>query len=135
MLGWRIWFLARFDTALAAEQYALFRDRASTNLGVLRLYRERPGRYTTGLGDLDSGPLILGYSIPANAFALADAMALKDWRNAARLRRLVRLGRRTRETNTEISYGVRLVDLPVSPLAEALLLWAETGAFSSLAPR
>jgi len=131
MLGWGIWFLARFDSTLAAEQYTAFREQASTNFGVVRLYRERPNRYTTGFGDIDSGPLILGYSIPANAFALADAVALHDLRNAARLRRLVALGSRTRETDTEISYGVRLVDLPVSPLAEALLLWAETG--SSLA--
>jgi hypothetical protein len=125
-LGWSINFLYRFAPALAAEQYQLYQQHFSTNFGVLRLYRERLGSYETSEGDVDSGPLVLGYSIPANAFAFGNAVALRDWRNAQRLRRVVRFGSREIETPNEMHYGVRFVDLSVSPLAEALLLHAET---------
>ncbi|MDJ0366800.1 hypothetical protein QMK33_16725 [Hymenobacter sp. H14-R3] len=92
---------------------------------MLRLYREQPGRYATGEGDVDSGPTVLGYGIPATAFSYADAVALRDWRNAARLRRVISLGSREILANNELRYGVRLVNLGVNPLSEALLLWAD----------
>ena len=89
MLGWSIWFIARFDSAFARQQYQRYQAANSTNLGVVRLYRETPGSLATGAGDVDSGPLILGYGI----FACAD-VALGDWRNAQRLRRVISLGSR-----------------------------------------
>ncbi|WP_051718357.1 hypothetical protein [Hymenobacter sp. IS2118] len=126
MLSWSIAFLYRFDPAYAAAQYRLYQQQFSTNLGVVRMYKEWPGRFATTTGDIDSGPLILGYGIPATAFAFGNAVALRDWRNAQRLRRVISLGSRETETAAEIQYGIRVVDLPVSPLAEALLLHAET---------
>ncbi len=128
MLGWSIWFLARVDSGFARQQYQRYQACGSTNLGVLRLYREWPGRYGTGAGDVDSGPLILGYGIPATAFACTDAVALHDGRNAQRLRRVIGLGSREIVENDELRYGVRLVELNVNPLSEALLLWAEVPA-------
>ncbi|MDB5267103.1 MAG: hypothetical protein JWP58_143 [Hymenobacter sp.] len=125
-LGWSVFFLYRFAPAYAAEQYQGYQQHFSTNFGITRLYHERAGKYETREGDIDSGPLILGYSIPANAFAFGNAVALGDWRNAQRLRRVISFGSRELETPQEISYGVRFVDLSVSPLAEALLLNAET---------
>jgi hypothetical protein len=125
-LGWSIFFLHRFAPGYAAEQYRLYQQHFSTNLGVLRLYQERAGEHETSAGDVDSGPLILGYSIPANAFAFGNAVALGDWRNAQRLRRVISFGSREVETPEELHYRVRFVDLSVSPLAEALLLHAET---------
>lgn len=125
MLGWSIWFIARFDSAFARQQYQRYQAAHSTNLGVLRLYREQPGDYSIGAGDVDSGPLILGYGIPATAFAFADAVALRDYRNAQRLRRVISLGSRTIRQGDELRYGVRLVNLDVNPLSEALLLWAD----------
>jgi hypothetical protein len=128
MLGWSIWFLARFDSAFARQQYQRYQAAHSTNLGVLRLYREQPGDYSIGAGDVDSGPLILGYGIPATAFAFADAVALRDYRNAQRLRRVISLGSRDIGEGDELRYGVRLVNLDVNPLSEALLLWADVPA-------
>ena len=125
-LGWSIVFLYRFAPAFAAEQYRGYQHYFSASFGVIRLYRERIGSFETSEGDVDSGPLILGYSIPANAFAFGNAVALRDWRNAQRLRRVISFGSREIETPEEIHYGVRFVDLSVSPLAEALLLNAET---------
>lgn len=124
-LGWSIWFLARVDTAFAGQQYRGFRAAASTSLGAVRAYRETPGRYPTGAGDVDSGPLILGFGIPATTFAYADAVALGDSLNAGRLRRVISLGSREVNDGREIRYTVRLIGLDVSPLAEALLLWAD----------
>lgn len=125
-LGWSIFFLYRFAPTYAAEQYHLYQQHFSTNFGVIRLYHERAGEDETSAGDVDSGPLILGYSIPANAFAFGNAVALRDWRNAQRLRRVISFGSREVTTPEEIHYGVRFVDLSVSPLAEALILHAET---------
>jgi len=124
-LGWSIWFLAQIDSTFARQQYALYQRHHSTNLGVLRLYREFSGSYQTGAGNVDSGPLILGYGIPATAFAFADAVALRDYRNAQRLRRVISLGSRDIREGDELRYGVRLVSLDVNPLSEALLLWAD----------
>ena len=125
MLGWSIWFLMRVDSVFARQQYQRYQACGSTNLGVVRLYREWPGRYATGAGDVDSGPLLLGYGIPATAFACADARALGDGRNAQRLRRVISLGSREIVENDELRYGARLIELNVNPLSEALLLWAE----------
>lgn len=124
MLGWSIWFLARVDSAFARQQYQRYQAANSTNLGVVRLYRECPAGFATGAGTVDSGPLILGYGIPATAFACADAVALRDGRNAQRLRRVISLSNREIVANDELRYGVRLVGLNVNPLSEALLLWA-----------
>ncbi|SFP95990.1 hypothetical protein [Hymenobacter arizonensis] len=126
MLGWSIYFLYRFNPAYAAEQYRLYKEHFSTNLGVVQLYKERPGSFAITPGDVDSGPLLLGYGIPATAFAFGNAVALRDWSNAERLRRVISIGSREVKTGDEVRYGVRMVDLPVSPLAEALLLHAET---------
>ncbi len=126
MLSWSIAFLYRFDPAYAAEQYRLYQQQFSTNLGIVQMYKEWPGSFTTTAGDIDSGPLILGYGIPATAFAFGNAVALRDWRNAQRLRRVISIGSRKIETAAEMQYVVRVVNLPVSPLAEALLLHAET---------
>jgi hypothetical protein len=124
-LGWSIWFLAPVDSVFARQQYALYQQRHSTNLGALRFYKEQAGSFKTGVGDVDSGPLILGYGIPATAFAFADAVALGDYRNAQRLRRVISLGSRDIREGNELRYGVRLVNLDVNPLSEALLLWAD----------
>lgn len=125
MLGWGIWFLTQVDSTFARQQYQRYQAAHSTNLGVVRLYREYAAGFATGVGTVDSGPLILGYGIPATAFACADAVALRDWRNAQRLRRVIGLGSREIVENNELRYGVRLVELNVNPLSEALLLWAE----------
>ena len=124
-LGWSIWFLAQVDTAFARQQYALYQRHHSTNLGALRLYREFASSYQTGAGNVDSGPLVLGYGIPATTFAFADAVTLGDYRNAQRLRRVISLGSREIREGQELRYGGRLLKLDVSPLSEALLLWAD----------
>ncbi len=126
MIGWSIFFIFRFDKEYAKELYEIYKDKFSNNLFVFALFRERYNNFETGYGDMDSGSLFLGYSIPANAFAYADAVALNDLRTAKRLQRLIRLGSKKIESDNELKYKMRFIDLKINPLAEALLLHFET---------
>jgi hypothetical protein len=132
MLGWGIWFMSHFDATLAQQQYRRYQASASTNLGIMRLYRERPGSYATTVGDVDSGPLLLGYGLTATTTAFADAVVLGDWRNAQRLRRVISLGSREIVADSALNYGVRFIDFEASPLSEALLLWADVPGLNRL---
>lgn len=127
MLGWSIFFIYRFDEAFAKEQYQQYKDKFSDNIFVFRLFRERyQDRKTDLYGDIDSGPIIRGYSIPANAFAFADAVAMNDLYTAKRLHRLIKFGSQELHQNNEITYKTRFVEVKTRPLAEALLLYFET---------
>lgn len=126
MNGWGIYFIYRFNPDFAKEQYEIYKKKFSNNFLVIRLFRERYKTYNTGLGDIDSGPLFLGYSIPASAFAFGDAVAMGDMRNAKRLRRLISFGSKKIEENNEIRYRIRFTDLNASPMQEALILYFET---------
>lgn len=126
MIGWSIFFIYRFDKAFAKELYECFKDKFSTNLLVLRIFKERYKNLETNVGDIDSGPIFLGFSIPANAFAFGNAVAFKDVRNAKRLQRLIKLGSKRIIKDQALSYQSRFIDLPISPLAESLILYFET---------
>jgi hypothetical protein len=71
------WFLAQADPVLARDLYERGRDtlRGSV-LGLLALREYPPG--TDGDGDIDSGPLVFGYSVSATGFALGGAAAFGD---------------------------------------------------------
>lgn len=126
MIGWSIFFINQFDEAFAKSLYENYKEKFSTNLLAWRLYKERENDNKTSYGDIDSGPIFKGYSIPANAFAFADAVALKDFQNAKQLQRLIKFGSKKISQKNETKYETRFVDLTVSPLAEALLLYFET---------
>ncbi|MCA0447734.1 MAG: hypothetical protein LCH54_16040 [Bacteroidetes bacterium] len=126
MIGWSIFFIYRFDKEYAKELYEIYKDKFSTNLIVVTLFKERYHNSETSNGDIDSGPLFLGYSIPANAFAFAGAVAFKDLRTAKRLQRLISIGSKKIETENELKYETRFINLQINPLAEALLLYFET---------
>ena len=127
MIGWSIFFIYRFDQSFAEEQYEIYKSKFSNNWGVVRLFRERyKNNKTDYYGDIDSGPIIFGYSIPAIAFAFGDAVAMKDWQDAKRLERVIKLGSKTQQKNNEIQYKTRFMDMEISPLAEALILYFET---------
>lgn len=127
MIGWSIFFIYRFDKEFAEEQYATYKEKFSNNLGLIRLFKERyKDNRTDYYGDIDSGPIIWGYSIPAIAFAFGDAVAMKDWQNAKRLERVIKLGSKTERSNSEIKYKTRFINMEISPLAEALILYFET---------
>ncbi len=126
MLGWTIFFIYRFDKNYANELYENYKTNFSGNLFLFRLYKERYQNREINDGDIDSGPLFLGYSIPANVFAFGDAVAMKDLRNAQRMKRLITIGCKLTYQNNEIKYNTRFINLQVSPLAESILLYMET---------
>ncbi|MCB9673887.1 MAG: hypothetical protein H6737_02160 [Alphaproteobacteria bacterium] len=70
-------WLVDVDPALSRALYEAGRDGLFETVGPLGALREHP-RGVSGGGDIDSGPLILGYSISATGFALAPARAFGD---------------------------------------------------------
>lgn len=122
MLGWSIMFIYQFDKDFALQLYKDYKKHFSDNLIALRLFRERADKRFLSAGDIDSGPIILGYSIPANEFALGPAIVAEDWRTAKKIERLINLGTSTSEKNNELKYKVRFVPMNISPMAEALVL-------------
>lgn len=122
MLGWSIMFIHYFDEEFAIELYKNYKTHFSSNYVSLRLFKERSGNYDVDIGDIDSGPVFLGYSIPANEFALSGAIISNDLRTAKKLLRLIDLGTNKTEQGSELKYAVRFVDLNISPMTEALVL-------------
>jgi hypothetical protein len=66
-------FLIDIDPAFARTQYAIFKDKFVTGLGV----REYPDG-VSGQGDVDSGPLVFGISFSATVVALGAARVHHD---------------------------------------------------------
>ncbi|RNC86138.1 MAG: hypothetical protein ED557_01535 [Balneola sp.] len=126
MLGWSIMFIYQFDADYAKDLYANYKRHFSRNFGVLRLFKERHNVSTTDIGDIDSGPILAGFSIPANEFALGNAVLAEDYKTARKLQRLIRLGTSSIKEENEFRYEPRLIDFTISPMAEALVLYSST---------
>lgn len=122
MLGWSIMFIYQFDSAFASELYQNYKKHFSDNLLLFRLFRERHNDRRISMGDIDSGPVFLGYSIPANEFALSGAVLSGDTETAGKIVRLINVGAKTIDKNDEIKYSIRFVNMNVSPMSEALVL-------------
>jgi hypothetical protein len=85
------WFLHRADPDLARGLYEAGRDQLYGSVLGLSAMREYPaGR--EGRGDIDSGPLILGYSVSSTGFALGGAAAFDDLTTRDALLATARLG-------------------------------------------
>ena len=124
MLGWSIMFIYQFDSEFAIELYQNYKKNFSCEWLIFRLFEERSGKRETSIGDIDSGPIILGYSIPANEFALAGAILSDDLHTARKLERLINLGAATDEDDNELKYDVRFINMNISPMAEAIVLYS-----------
>jgi len=122
MLGWSIMFIYQFDSDFAIELYQNYKKYFSKNFLIFRLFRERHNNKETNMGDIDSGPIFRGYSIPANEFALSNSVLAGDFKTAKRLERLINFGTKKIKKNNEIKYKVRFVKMNISPMAEALVL-------------
>ncbi len=126
MLGWSILFIGQFDYSFAKSLYGKYKENFSVNYLIFRLFKERSGQSDTHLGDIDSGPVFMGYSIPANAFALGGAILAGDFRTAKKMERLIQFGARTIKTDQGIQHRVRFVNMHISPMAEAIVLFSMT---------
>ena len=126
-------FIYQFDSDFAIELYNNYKKHFSQNLGIFRLFKERPHSWKTSSGDIDSGPIVFGYSMPANEFALGNSLLAGDTRTAKKIQRLIEVGARTLTQDDELRYKVRFLKINISPMAEALVLhsltitkWEET---------
>ncbi|MCF8298315.1 MAG: hypothetical protein K9J13_12280 [Saprospiraceae bacterium] len=126
MLGWSIMFIYQFDSEFAIELYQNYKKHFSKNYIIFRLFRERYDNKKTNMGDIDSGPIFHGFSIPANEFALSNALIAKDYKTAKKLERLINWGTKKVKKDNELKYKVRFVDMNISPMAEALVLHSLT---------
>lgn len=122
MLGWSILFIYQFDSQFAIELYNNYKKDFSNDFLVFRLFRERSQNRDTSIGDIDSGPIFLGYSIPANQFALGASILSGDYKTAKKLERLINFGTSQIEDNNEFKYNVKFTEMNISPMAEALVL-------------
>lgn len=122
MLGWSIMYIYQFDSEFAIELYENYRKHFSSDILIFRLFKERSGNSDINMGDIDSGPVFLGYSIPANEFALSGAVLASDFKVARKLERLINFGASTKENNNEMKYEMRFINMSISPMAEALML-------------
>jgi hypothetical protein len=70
-------WLAHVDPELSRVLYEAGRDELFETVLTLGAFKEYPAQFP-GHGDIDSGPLVLGYSISATGFAMAPARAHGD---------------------------------------------------------
>lgn len=122
MLGWSIMFIYQFDSEFSIELYNNYKKHFSNEWLIFKLFKERYKNNSTSMGDIDSGPIFLGYSIPANEFALGGAILTGDYKTARKLERLINFGTTQKEINRGLKYKVRFVDMNISPMAETLVL-------------
>lgn len=112
-------FIYEIDPAVAAAQYRGFETTFATRFGgLLPAAREYP-RGTSGGGDIDSGPVVLGVSAPASVVGIAAARITGHPAAAADLRATpevlgvpIQLGR-----GRSYAFGKL-------PIGEAFLAWA-----------
>lgn len=109
------YFAAFADPALARDLHRALRQQLATaplGLGMLREYPE--GEH--GHGDIDSGPLLFGYSISATGFSLGSARAAGDARHFSRVFRTADLFGALRRSDSGRGF------VSGGPLGNAILL-------------
>jgi hypothetical protein len=126
MLGWSIMFIYQIDSKFAKSQYRSYKKNFCDDYLTVKLFRERHNETSTNSGDIDSGPILWGYSIPANQFALGDAILSGDYITAEKLLKLINLGTKQIISNNEYKYETLIVKMNISPMAEALMLYSLT---------
>ncbi|MFY1700480.1 hypothetical protein ACN28G_01790 [Micromonospora sp. WMMA1923] len=114
-------FLVDVDQEFAREQYLRFRDRfVTTPLRLGPAVREYP-EGTTGAGDVDSGPLLLGVSLSATVVTLGAAQAHGDDRLAGALANFGEFAGLPLHTPWTKRYA-----LGALPIGDAFLAWSKT---------
>ncbi|MCB9310887.1 MAG: hypothetical protein H6567_12585 [Lewinellaceae bacterium] len=126
MISWSILFLSQIDRDFAVQLFERFLDNFCTDGLFIEMCKESSGDFSTGEGDMDSGPLILGYGMPATTFALGCAHVLNKDDVAKKLKRTIYLGCQVIETQTWEYVVPRFLEGDLSFLTNAILLYMET---------
>ncbi len=112
-------FLPDIDSAFAKEQYQKYREHFLAYRLGLPGVREYP-KGKTGLGDIDSGPVVLGIGGAASIVGIRAAMRHGDWALAAALRGGVSALLFPRSDEKEKSYLFGQL-----PMLDAFMAWSE----------
>jgi hypothetical protein len=114
-------FLIDLDPQLAREHYPIYRDKfAASFAGMLPGVREYP-KGIDGPGDVDSGPVVFGYSGPASVVGMGTALSFGDRELAEPLLRGAEFVGAPYTWDEEKRYG-----LGTLPVGEAFLVWSNT---------
>ena len=72
------YFLSFADVSLSRQLHEAVKTHLATDLLGFAVVQEYPSTVPTGPGDIDSGPLILGYSVASTGFSLAGCRIHND---------------------------------------------------------
>ena len=86
------WFLVRADPVLARALFDAGRRELEGSVLGLYAMREHPAAHADRGGDIDSGPLLMGYSVSATGFAMGAAAGLGEEEIVEDILRTVRFG-------------------------------------------
>jgi hypothetical protein len=118
-------FLYEFAPDVGAVDWAAFKRHFGSDLLGIPGIREYP-RGVDGAGDVDSGPLPLGFSFSASALALGVAALYGDSRAASALTGLAEVTGLPFTSRGQKRYAFGLL-----PVGDAFLLWS----FTAMSPR
>ncbi len=124
-ISWIMLFGHIFDKNFAEEQYVQFKKHHYDNfLGLgIGVFKERKGEWQTSSGDIDSGPLIMGYGVSATAFGLGAARIMGDSKVYNQIHNTINL---TKSQFKEIEDKNGLHYELFSPLSDAAMLFTDT---------
>lgn len=130
------YFMSFADEAFARELFTAVKNQIERPLGFAAVQEYPDSRWR--LGDIDSGPLVLGYSVSATGFMLGAARALDDRETFTSLVATVSLvgGPRFRQGRQRFAAGGALGDALMLALltAQPAALWADKPPLS-VAPK
>ena len=73
-----VYLLSFSDPGLAAELYRAVKDKLARTFLGFGVVREYPSGNSGSSGDIDSGPVILGFGVSPTGFSLAGARIYRD---------------------------------------------------------
>jgi hypothetical protein len=119
-LAWTTIFSDIYDEDFAKNQYDKLKSHFSTSLFGLTAFRERPFGESQGRGDIDSGPIFLGYGTAATGIATGAANAVEDNATYQSLKLTSNLFSTEVKTDSTQHYNYN------TPLSDAMMLYFRT---------
>lgn len=113
--------LRDIDMQFGREQFERYRNQFVDECFGLMAVREYP-RGLSGAGDIDSGPVILGFGGAATIVGMKSLFIYGDTTNAERIRQMAEVFTFPSETEREKFYFAGKL-----PIADAFLAWAHSG--------
>jgi len=98
-----LYFLSFIDRSMAGEWFGSVQRDLARSVAGFGLVREYPAG-VTGLGDIDSGPVLLGYGVSPTGFSLAGSRMFGDATYFTKLYRVVHLFGAPRVRNGEFHF-------------------------------